>query len=183
MKRDPGVTSLLVAVRQGEAGSFERLFEVVYEDLKRRAHYQISSTPHTLNTTGLLHEAYVKLAGSESQDWADGQHFYRVAARAMRQIVIDRARERVAQKRGGGLVPADIDGIQVGVESAADQMVALDQALSRLGEQDHRLAQVVELRFFGGLSVEDTARTLDISPRTVKRDWRLARAFLLDALS
>lgn len=178
MPEPPRVTQLLAAVRDGEEGSFDRLFEVVYDDLKRRAHYQLSSSSPTLNTTGLLHEAYVKLAGADTPDWADGQHFFRVAARAMRQIVIDRARRHVALKRGGGKADLDLDDIQVGADAVADKMVALDQALSRLAEQDPRLAQVVELRFFGGLSVEETASTLDISTRTVKRDWRLARAVL-----
>ena len=107
----------------------------------------------------------------------------RVAARAMRQIVIDRARRHLAAKRGGGQVPIDLDQVQIGAESAADQILALDQALSRLSKQDERLAEVVELRFFGGLSVDEVAESLGISVRTVKRDWRLARAFLHEALS
>lgn len=176
------VTHLLAAVREGESGSLDRLFEVVYEDLKRRAHFQLNESPATLNTTALVHEAYVKLAGSSDPDWADGQHFFRVAARAMRHIVIDRARRHLTQKRGSGKVPLDLDRIQVGADSAADQVLALDEALSRLAKQDKRLAEVVELRFFGGLSVDETARSLGISERTVKRDWRMARAFLHQAL-
>ena len=161
----------------------DRLFEVVYEDLKRRAHAQLSGATQTLDTTALVHEAYLKLSGSTQPDWADRQHFFRVAARAMRHIVIDRARSRLTAKRGGGQAPLDLDRVEIGADSAAEQMVALDDALSRLAGQDPRLAAVVELRFFGGLTVEETARSLDISERTVKRDWRLARAFLHDMLS
>lgn len=179
----PSVTHLIARVREGESGSMDRLFEVVYDDLKRRAHAQLNGSSPTLNTTALVHEAYVKLSGAREPDWADGQHFFRVAARAMRHIVIDRARKRLTLKRGAGRAPLDLDRIQVGADSAADQMVALDDALSRLARQDPRLAEVVELRFFGGLSVEETARSLGISERTVKRDWRLARAFLHETLS
>jgi len=179
----PSVTQLITAVREGEPGAMDRLFEVVYDDLKRRAHAQLSGSSPTLDTTALVHEAYLKLSGTAEPDWADGQHFFRVAARAMRHIVIDRARAHLTSKRGAGQVPLDLDRIQVGADSAADQMVALDDALSRLAKQNPRLAEVVELRFFGGLSVEETANSLDVSERTVKRDWRLARAFLHEALS
>lgn len=181
--RSPSVTHLLAAVRNGEDGSFDRLFEVVYDDLKRRAHAQLSGSTPTLNTTALVHEAYVKLAGAADPDWNDGQHFFRVAARAMRHILVDRARKHLARKRGGGRAPLDLDRLEIGVDTAADRLVSLDEALSRLAEQDGRLAEVVELRFFGGLSVEETARALGVSDRTVKRDWRLARAFLHERLS
>lgn len=177
------VTRLIAAVRAGESGAMDRLFEVVYEDLKRRAHAQLAGSARTLDTTALVHEAYLKLAGASQPEWADRRHFLRVAARAMRHIVIDRARSRLTAKRGGGQAPLDLDRVEVGADSAADQIVALDEALSRLARQDPRLAAVVELRFFGGLSVEETARSLDISERTVKRDWRLARAFLHGMLS
>lgn len=177
------VTRLIAAVRAGESGAMDRLFDVVYEDLKRRAHAQLGGSARTLDTTALVHEAYLKLAGADRPEWADRQHFFRVAARAMRHIVIDRARSRLTAKRGGGQAPLDLDRIEIGADSAADQIVALDEALSRLAQQDPRLASVVELRFFGGLSVEETARSLDVSERTVKRDWRLARAFLHGMLS
>jgi RNA polymerase sigma factor (TIGR02999 family) len=177
------VTRLIAAVRAGETEAMDRLFEVVYEDLKRRAHAQLGGSPRTLDTTALVHEAYLKLSGSGRPDWADAQHFFRVAARAMRQIVIDRARSRLTAKRGGGQAHLDLDRIEVGADSAAEQIVALDDALSRLSWQDPRLAAVVELRFFGGLTVEETARSLDVSERTVKRDWRLARAFLHGVLT
>jgi RNA polymerase sigma factor (TIGR02999 family) len=182
---DP-ITSLLAAARQGEAGALDRLFELVYADLKRRAHLQRAGSTPTLSTTALVHEAYVKLASSSRADWADRAHFMRVAARAMRQILIDRARRQLAAKRGRGARPVTLEEVAVAMESpdsAAETLMALDDALLRLARQSERLAQVVELRFFGGLSVEDTATTLGVSDRTIKRDWRLARAFLEEALA
>lgn len=180
------ITELLGEVRNGDGASLNRLFELVYADLKQRARYRIAESPSTLDTTGLVHEAYVKLASASNPDWQDRGHFYRVAARAMRQILIDRARGRVAAKRGGPSARmVDIDDVQLAgaaSDTAAETLMALDEALSRLAQQSERLAKVVELRFFGGLSVEETARVLDVSDRTVKRDWRLARAFLHDAV-
>ncbi len=186
MSESHGITHLLEAVREGDEASLDRLFEAVYDDLKRRAHLQLSGSSQTLNTTALVHEAYVKLTRGAKPQWQDRTHFFRVAARAMRQIIVDRARRHLAQKRGGGKVPLDLDALEVGAPSpdtAAEALMALDAALSRLAEQSERLSRVVELRFFGGLSVEETAAALDVSERTVKRDWRLARAFLHEALS
>ena len=180
------ITQILAAVRDGDSEALDRLFEVVYQDLRHRAHLQRAGASPTLNTTALVHEAYLKLAGAGNQDWNDRQHFFRVAARAMRQIVIDRARQHRTAKRGGGAAPVTLDELRLGdvdAASAAETFMALDAGLSRLADQSPRLAQVVELRFFGGLSVEDTAATLEMSTRTVKRDWRLARAFLHQALS
>jgi RNA polymerase sigma factor (TIGR02999 family) len=186
MAESEDITDLLAAVRAGEEGSFDRLFEVVYDDLKRRAHHQIGGAAQTLDTTALVHEAYVKLAGASRPEWEDRTHFLRVAARAMRQILIDRARHHLTRKRGGGVVPLSLDDDHVGMPSpdtAAETLMALDEALSRLAGQSPRLAQVVELRFFGGLSVRETALALGVADRTVKRDWRLARAYLQAALS
>lgn len=186
MSDPPAITELLERAGRGEAGSLDRLFDLVYEDLKRRAHHQLAGGGSaTLDTTTLVHEAYLKLTGSGSTEWRDRVHFFRVAARAMRQIAIDRARAHLTQKRGGGAVVlalADFDGAAEEPVAAATTLVSLDRALSRLAEQSPRLAQVVELRFFGGLSVEETAAALDVSDRTVKRDWRLARAYLQDAI-
>lgn len=186
---DRDITELLSRVGRGETGSMERLFEVVYDDLKRRAHFQLAGGGRTLNTTALVHETYLKLARSGGADWSDRLHFFRVAARAMRQIVIDRARTHLAQKRGGDAVIVsleDFDGASGPAAGAAPDaaltLLALDRGLSRLAEQSPRLAEVVELRFFGGLSVEEAAHALDVSERTVKRDWRLARAFLQEAI-
>ena len=178
------ITHLLAAVRSGEPGSMDRLFTRVYDELTRRARFQRAGASHTLDTGALVHEAYVKLAGS-SLEWNDRRHFFRVAARAMRQIVIDHARRFQTQKRGLGQTALDLDALEVAeppAAFAAETLMALDAALLRLAEQSPRLAQVVEYRFFGGLSVEETANTLDVSERTVKRDWRLARAFLQSEL-
>jgi RNA polymerase sigma factor (TIGR02999 family) len=186
MPENGEVTHLLGGIRRGDADSLDRLFELVYEDLKRRAHRQLAGSSPTLNTTALVHEAYMKLAAAESPDWQDRGHFFRVAARAMRQIVIDRARSHLAKKRGGGALHADVDVLELGSSDpgvAAETLMALDEALSRLSKQNERLARVVELRFFGGLSVEETAATLEVSDRTVKRDWRLARAFLQETFT
>ncbi len=186
MSESGEITHLLGSIRRGDAESMDRLFDLVYEHLKHRAHHQLGGSSPTLNTTALVHEAYLKLAKGSSVEWKDRQHFFRVAARAMRQIIIDRARRHLAAKRGGGAVELDLDDLQIGSASpdlAAETLMALDAALLRLGEHSDRLSQVVELRFFGGLSVEDTAQVLDVSDRTVKRDWRLARAFLQESLS
>lgn len=187
---DPGdpvteqVGLLLDAARNGEDGALDDLFGIVYTELKQRAHLQRAGASPTLGTTALVHEVYLKLAGSR-RDWNDRTHFMRVAARAMRQILIDRARRHLAGKRGGGLRAVTLDEVAVAADSpdgAAETLMALEEALLRLGEQSARLAQVVELRFFGGLSVEETAQALGVSDRTIKRDWRLARAFLQQAL-
>jgi len=178
------VARLLDAARNGEAGALDDLFGVVYTELKHRAHLQRAGASPTLGTTALVHEVYLKLAGS-GRDWNDRTHFMRVAARAMRQILIDRARRQLADKRGGGLRAVTLDEVAVAADSpdgAAETLMALEEALLRLGEQSARLAQVVELRFFGGLSVEETAQALGVSDRTIKRDWRLARAFLQESL-
>lgn len=186
MPEPPPITELLQRIGHGDSDSLDRLFDLVYDDLKRRAHYQLAGGDSpTLDTTALVHEAYVKLAHTSSSEWRDRVHFFRVAARAMRQIVVDRARAHLSQKRGGGAVVLplqEFDDVADEPGLAAVTLLSLDRALSRLAEQSPRLAQVVELRFFSGLSVEETAAALDVSDRTIKRDWRLARAFLEDAM-
>ena len=174
------ITQLLDAVRAGDAGSLDELFTLVYEELKRQArrHLHSAGRARTLNTTALVHEAWLKLAASDAPDWEHSRHFFCVAARAMRQIVIDRARRRRAAKREGGLARVDLEERDLAVDEQAEQLFALDSALRSLEVNDPRLGQIVELRFFAGLSVEDTAQALGVSERTVKRDWRLARAFL-----
>lgn len=176
---------LLDAARGGDTGAFDDLFGLVYSELKQRARYHRRGASPTLSTTALVHEAYLKLAGSH-RSWSDRNHFMRVAARAMRQILIDRARRQLAEKRGGGAREVTLEEAALAAQSpdgAAESLMALDDALLRLSEQSERLATVVELRFFGGLSVEETASALDLSDRTIKRDWRLARAFLQEHLT
>ncbi len=173
------ITQILDAVRAGDPGSLDELFTLVYDQLKRQARRHLQGARgRTLNTTALVHEAWLKLAANETPDWEHRRHFFCVAARAMRQIVIDRARRRRAAKREGRLERVDLEERDLAVDAQAEQLFSLDAALRKLEATDPRLGQLVELRFFAGLSVEDTAEALGVSDRTVKRDWRLARAFL-----
>lgn len=174
------ITQLLDSIRSGDRAALDRLFELVYGELKGLAHWQLehAGPRRHLDTTALVHEAYLKFASAADPAWEHRRHFYRVAARAMRQIIVDQARRHRAQKREGKLERIELDETAVAIESQAEELLALDAALAKLDAQDARLSQVIELRFFAGLSVEDTARALDVSERTVKRDWRLARAFL-----
>jgi RNA polymerase sigma factor (TIGR02999 family) len=174
------VTRLLVAARSGDRKALDQLYPIVYQDLRGVAHRALSGgrPGDTLNTTALVHEAYLKLHGASSFLPQDRRHFFAIAARAMRQIVVDHARGRAAQKRGGSLQRVDLDAATIAGDDSGAALLALEDALQKLGELDERLARVVELRFFGGLTVEETADVLDVDPRTVKRDWRKARAML-----
>jgi RNA polymerase sigma factor (TIGR02999 family) len=172
------ITQVLADLRAGDRSALDRLMELVYADLHKRAHFQLRSPGGTLSTTVLVHEAFLKLAASASPDWEDRRHFFHVAAQAMRQIVIDHARERSALKRGGGVPPLELDEERVAVESRAEELLEIDAALRKLAERDQRLARLVELRFFAGLSVEEIAEVLGISTRTAKRDWQRARVEL-----
>jgi RNA polymerase sigma factor (TIGR02999 family) len=183
---EPDTTELVSALRSGEPESLERLFTHLYKELHARAHGQLmrGRAGETLSTTVLVHETFLKFAGSPGSRLspADRGHFLALSARAMRQIIIDHARRAGAQKRGGDAI---LDSVSVdalpGTDSGA-ALLALDEALTALSGLDERLARMVELRFFAGLSVEETAEVLDVSPRTVKRDWRKARAFLFEAM-
>jgi RNA polymerase sigma-70 factor (ECF subfamily) len=182
---EPGeVTQLLRAYDNGDRSAFDRLVPIVYDELRRLARRHIRRGPRgqTLDTTGLVHEAYLKLAGSPELHLKDRGHLMAVTARAMRQVMISRARARLADKRGGGAVPAELEEDQVGVEPAAEWLLDLDRALTGLRSHDDRLAQVFECRYFAGLSEEETAEALGISLRTVQRGWMRARAWLRDAL-
>lgn len=158
------------------------LFAQVYQELRRLAASALRNErrEHTLQPTALVHEAYLRLADQPGSIWTDRSHFLAVASRAMRRVLVDHARTRRAQKRGAGAAMTSLDDI--GLPSAEvmpdTDVLLLDAALARLVEQDPRQAQIVELRFFGGLSVEETAVVMDVSERTVKRDWQLARAWL-----
>jgi len=171
---------LIAAFRAGDPASLDRLFSLLYEDLRARAHWRLESGSGgvTLNTTALVHEAYLKLAGAEVLNLVDRGHFFRVAARAMRQVIVDRARRRTAEKRGGAAQRVDLEAAAIPVDDAAAEVLALDRALARLEDRDQELARIVDLRFFGGLSVPETAQAMDLSERTVKRRWRTARAIL-----
>ena len=177
---------LLSEVRQGNDDALGRLFPLVYEQLHTLARGQRRRMPSdTLNTTALVHEAFIKLAGSHQLSLQDRAHFMAVAATAMRQILIGYARRRTASKRGGGYAPVSLEEVEHALatrpafdDATMDALLALDDALSRLGEASDRQRQVVECRFFAGMSIEETALALDVSPATVKRDWAMAQAWL-----
>jgi RNA polymerase sigma factor (TIGR02999 family) len=184
--RGPGadsgqITRLLSAVRSGDQNALDLVFNMVYRELHTAARRQLARARpgQTLNTTALVHEAYLKLVGSAHAEWSDRSHFLAVAAKAMRQIIIDYARWASRKKRGGGVQRITLDSIDVADEERAGELVALDAALTRLESFSDRLARLVELRFFAGLSVEETADALGVAPHHIKRDWRKARAFLL----
>lgn len=171
---------LLSEARRGEPEAMDQLMPLVYDRLKLLARRQRRGQPagHTLDTTGLVHEAYLKLARSEQVDWQDRNHFLCLAAVAMRHILVDHARRRSAKKRGGDGQRVTFTESGLEAERSGVEIVALDDALKALEARNERLSQLVELRYFGGLSVQETAAALDVSERTVKRDWRKARAFL-----
>ena len=178
------ITLLLVDARKGDAHAQERLYAHVYRELHRLAERQLRGDREHGGATSLVHEAFFKLSRA-STEFNDRQHFFATAARAMRQILIDRARERMAERRGGGVRAQTLEGVALEVSASGhdDELLALNQALDQLAELDGRLAQVVEMRFFGGLELSEIAPLLEVSERTLKRDWRRARAFLYQALT
>ncbi len=179
------ITELLVAYADGDRGAFDQLVPMVYDELRRiaRRHLRRNERGATLDTTGLVHEAYLKLAGQKGLRLEDRGHFLAVAACAMRQIIISRARARMADKRGGGQVPVTLDEQQIGTRDQAEYLLDLDRVLERLRERDERLARTVECRFFAGLSEEETAQALGVSVRTAQRNWMRARAWIRSELS
>jgi RNA polymerase sigma factor (TIGR02999 family) len=177
------ITRLLARVQEGDREALERLIPLVYDELRALAHRQRRrSNSETLNTTALVHEAYEKLARSKS-GFADRRHFLRVAARAMREVLVDHARAHQRAKRGGGVRPLSLDEMGLVPPQRADQVIALDEALTRLTALDARQAEVVELRYFVGLTIPEAADVLGLSSATVKRDWLAARAWLYQTLS
>jgi len=181
----PGITQLLQAWRKGDEGALEQLAPLVERELHRlaRKYLRQERARRPLETTELVNEVYLRIIGSEQVAWQDRAHFFALSARMMRRILTDFARSRNSQKRGEGAVAVICDeGLAVSKEQDAD-IVPIDHALHELAGLDPRKAQVVELRFFGGLSVEETAEVLKISPRTVLRDWEFAKSWLMRALS
>jgi RNA polymerase sigma factor (TIGR02999 family) len=181
----PDVTQLLLAYGSGDREAFNHLLPLVYEDLRKVARRQLNrvgNPDRVLDTTGLVHESYLKMVDQTRVNWTSRSHFLGVAARAMRQVVIDYARRRGAAKRGGGAIQTTIQEGHIAVEDQADWLLSLDQALSRLEARNPRLARIVECRFFAGLSEDETAEALGISLRTVQRDWMKARAWLQEDL-
>ncbi|MFO7694250.1 MAG: sigma-70 family RNA polymerase sigma factor [Vicinamibacterales bacterium] len=180
----PAITLLLRAWRAGDDGALDRLTPLVYGELRRLAHARMRQEhpDHTLQTTALVHEVYMRLVDARGVDWHDRAHFFAVCARAMRQILVDAARARGSLKRGGGAAAVPFDE-RLAVSPARDpDLLALDEALTQLSGEDPRQGRVVELRYFGGLSVEETGEVLGVSPQTVMRDWKLAKLWLVRAL-
>lgn len=182
---DKDVTKLLAAWSDGRQEALDELLPIVYEELHRMAKRYMNSqaSGHTLQTTALIHEAYLKLAGQKEQRWQNRTHFFAVAAQAMRHILVDHARSRKTEKRGGAATIISLEDAAVISTERASEITALDEALTKFSAVDERKARVVELKFFGGLSVEETAEVLKISPETVMRDWRFAKTWLLRELS
>jgi RNA polymerase sigma-70 factor, ECF subfamily len=174
-----------LAWRAGEQAAFDELLPLVYDELRRLARRALSAerSAHTLQASALVHEAYIRLLEINRIDWQDRAHFFAFAARVMRRVLVDWARARKVSRRGGGAAVLSLDEALVGSVDASPDLVALDDALNALAIIDERKARVVEMRFFGGLSVEETAGLLQVSPGTVLRDWRLAKVWLLRELS
>ena len=178
-------TLLLRAWASGDREALEKLTPRVYDELRRLArHFMKQEQPgRTMQTTALVHEAYLKLIDVTNVQWQHRAHFFAISAQIMRHILLDRARRRVAAKRGGDLPPLNLDQVPDVGTGRARELIALDDALQELAKVDPRKEQVIELRFFAGLSVKETAEVLKVSEDTVLRDWRLARAWLLTELS
>lgn len=179
------ITKLLVEWSDGSSEALDELMPLVYDELHRMAKHYMSNQPphHTLQATALINEAYVKLSDKKEKVWQDRAHFFAIASTAMRHILVDHARTRNAGKRGGRTQVVSLDDVAEISSERASEMVALDDALTLLSAEDERKGRVVELRYFGGLSIEETAGVLKISPETVVRDWRFSKAWLLRELS
>jgi len=180
MNTHPTVTALLADWSRGDTTALEQLLPLVYTELRRIATRQLrrERTGHTLQPTALVHEVYLRLVDQRHADWQNRAHFLGVAARIMRRILVDHARRHIAGKRGGGLQCVSIDDAQEIAAAGEMPILALDNALGRLHDMDPDLARVVELRAFGGLTIDEAAHVLGVSPSTTKRDWRTAKAWL-----
>lgn len=179
------VTQLLVRWNEGDSSARDALIPLVYEELRRVAKKNLAgqSSDHTLQPTALVHEAYLRLVSRKAANWQGRTHFFALAAQMMRQILVDHARKRAAAKRGGNAVSVLVDEASAVTREPSVDVLVLDNALTRLAELDPRQSQIVELRFFGGLSLEETARSIDISPATAKREWSTARLWLYQAMT
>lgn len=184
MGADPDITALLIDLRGGGRHAVDRLLPLVYDELRRVAHRLLvrENTGHTLTTTALVHESYLRLVDQRRVDWADRAHFFAVAAMAMRRVLIDYARKQRASKRGAGSPPLPLDDAVALADERAEEMLALNEALTRLATLNERLVRVVECRFFGGLTTEETAAALEVTPRTIERDWSKAKSWLYQEL-
>jgi len=186
LPKDPeNITDLLVSYGRGDKESLDKLMPVVYDELRRQAarYLRREQAGHTLQTTALIHEAYVRLVDQRNVQWQNRAHFFGIAAQMMRRILVDHARTKKRAKRGGSDIRVSLDDATVAVKGQDLDVVAVDEALSRLEQIDKQQSRVVELRFFSGLTVEETAEVMGISPATVKRDWSMAKAWLHRELS
>jgi RNA polymerase sigma factor (TIGR02999 family) len=180
---DDIIAHLLDGVVRGDPGALGELVEAVYPELKRLAHFQMAheSQGHTLNTTAIVHEAFVRMASGEGK-WQNRKHFLRAASTIMRHLLVDHARRKRAEKRGAGEVPLSLDEERVGGGDDSLAVLALDNALRKIAEIDPRLEKIIECRYFAGLTVQETAEALDMAVRTVERDWQRAKGYLLEMM-
>ena len=174
------ITALLAQMKRGNNDALTKLIPLLYDELRRLAAHFLKDERqgHTLQPTALVNEAYLRLAGQTRADWQNRAQFMAVAAQVMRRILVDYARQHIAAMRGGGIAAVSLDEVRTGVGEPSEELLAIDEALDRLKELDPQQARVVEMRYFGGLTVEETADALDIAPRTVKREWAIAKAWL-----
>jgi len=179
------ITQLLIRWRSGDREALDELMPVVYGELRRRAQYYLRKerNDHTLQSTALVHEVYMRLAGQHQPEWQDRAHFFAIAARLMREILIENARAHHAEKRGGNACRVTLDDAVAFVDQPHLDVLELDRALTELAGFDEQQSRIVELRFFGGLTIEDTSEVLGISPATVKREWVTARAWLYRSIT
>ena len=179
------ITHLLVDWSRGNELALEQLMPLVYDELRRmaRRYMRRQTSGHTFQTTELIHEAYLKIAGQEEPNWRNRAHFFGVAAQAMRHILVDYARSKSNRKRGGLAEKITLADNLVAAENRSEEIITLDDALKQLAVLDERKSHVVEMKFFGGLNIEEIAEVLKLSPETVKRDWRFARTWLLRELA
>ncbi len=179
------VTRILVAIEQGDAKAADKLLPLVYEELRRLAGLKMSQEQpgQTLQATALVHEAYIRLVGAENQNWSSRGHFFAAAAESMRRILIENARRKQRRKHGGGHQRVELDDADVTIEDALTDIIALDEALAKLAEEDPVKADLVKLRYFAGLTIEQAAKILQISRATADRYWSYARAFLFHEIN
>ena len=179
------VTQMLRAASDGDAQAAADLLPLVYSELRELARARMAKTPpgNTLQPTALVHEAYLRLIGSDEPSWSSRGHFFGAAAQAMRQILVEQARRKASKKRGGGRKRLDVDDVEPIIEPPTEDLLVLDEALTRLEQVDPRQGRIVMLRYFAGLTTEETAAALSVSTRTVEREWRFARSFLFALLS
>lgn len=184
MNASADITKYLKEARKGDSDAFNRVYSVVYDELRAIAHRHLyhHRPGETLNTTALVHEAYERLVGNSQIEWQDRNHFFALTSRAMRFVLVDYARSRTAKKRGGKAEDIPLDAVQLAIDHRSEELEALDEALQLLAQHDERLEKLVELKFFGGLNYQEIAGIMDLSKRTVRRDWQRARTWIYSAM-